>query len=172
MSEYVRTESDLRKLGTRSPRSTRPTSTFTVPGRPEPKRVASRNGTRTFLSPADQSYRDRIQWAWRAAGAVRFEPFVPLEIEIIAFFARPESHFATAGGLTSHGKRRPRPIMRPDSDNIAKQLGDALQGDALAFRDDCQIVDTIVRRYWTTDRREQERVWVRIVQLPGEVEDE
>ncbi len=43
-------------------------------------------------------------------------------------------------------KRRPSPHKKPDSDNIAKVVADALNG--IAYDDDAQIADlTVIKRY-------------------------
>lgn len=43
-------------------------------------------------------------------------------------------------------KRRPSPYKKPDSDNIAKVVADALNG--IAYDDDAQIADlTVIKRY-------------------------
>ena len=47
------------------------------------------------------------------------------------------------------GKRRP--IVKPDYDNIAKLVSDALNG--IAFDDDKCIVDAMQRKFYSTDSR-------------------
>lgn len=44
-----------------------------------------------------------------------------------------------------------RPISRPDASNVLKSVEDALNG--LAFRDDSQIVEILVQKYYSTTPR-------------------
>lgn len=54
-----------------------------------------------------------------------------------------------------------RPIVKPDCDNIAKNINDALNG--IAYPDDKQIVSLIVNKFYSDD----ERVTVAIQDIGG-----
>ena len=74
----------------------------------------------------------------------------PVKLHIRAFFNRPTKH------LKRHGKglRTTAPKyhhQKPDADNIAKFVGDCLNG--LAFYDDAQVHHLTVQKLWVSDRK-------------------
>lgn len=73
------------------------------------------------------------------------EPWdTPVQVDIVATFARPKSHRTSKGGL-----RRGAPscyTSKPDVDNLAKMVGDALNG--VLWKDDAQIVKCTVLKLW------------------------
>ena len=110
---------------------------FIVPGDPVPQprpRVSMRGGFARAYVPADHPvhcYRARIHEAALAAGlTARDEPFA---VSIDAMFVRPKSHLLKCGALKSAAPLLPR----PDVDNIAKAVLDALGelfDDTLVYR--------------------------------------
>ena len=68
-----------------------------------------------------------------------------LEAVIKCYFKIPKS--ATKGKLLAMQHNIVRPVKRPDTDNLAKICLDALNG--LAYDDDSQVVDLVVRKYWS-----------------------
>ena len=102
-----------------------PVITFTVPGNPVPQprpRVSTQGGFARAYVPASHAihaYRAEVQLRAKAAGVVPGTD--PLSVEIVATFARPSSH------LTKKGVKATAPqLPRPDVDNIAKGILDAL----------------------------------------------
>ena len=79
----------------------------------------------------------------------RFNKGQALDIRIIAYYPIPKS--------TSKKKQkdmlehRIRPTVKPDLDNVAKLVYDALNG--VAWHDDNAIVDTQVRKFYSDDPR-------------------
>lgn len=71
----------------------------------------------------------------------------PLRVEITAFFDIPKSFSqkrvreALGGGIS--------PLKKPDADNIAKIICDALNG--VAYKDDTQIVELRVRKIYAAE---------------------
>ena len=126
-------------------------------GQPEPQRrprFARRGrGVATYAHPADAAYRERIQQAWRSAGAVDLGS-ADIGMTIWACFSRPKSHWRRNGELSKAGIGRPYPGVC-DVDNIAKAILDALQGEHMAFRDDRQIVGLHVTKFYA-DRPDDE----------------
>lgn len=120
---------------------------FTVPGQPEPlrrHRAAVHGGrVRTFDDPRNGNYADWVRWAWQSGGGHTMgqKPFI---LDVEAFFARPKSHQTSRGELSAAGRRARPP--RPDVDNIAKAILDALNG--LAWDDDTQCVWLAVMKRW------------------------
>ena len=73
----------------------------------------------------------------------------PVSLTVIAYFSRPCSDFKRQTRALSH-LRRHAPTsyhFKPDCDNIAKFVGDALTG--IAFKDDQQVCDLVIRKRWT-----------------------
>lgn len=121
------------------------TITFTVPGDPvpQPRPIISTQGgfARAYVKRGHPvyAYRQAIAMLAKAAG-LRPDGF-PLDVDIMAVFGRPKSH------RTKSGLRKGAPILpRPDVDNIAKAIGDGLNGEAIG--DDSIIARlSIEKRY-------------------------
>ena len=74
-----------------------------------------------------------------------------LQIKIVAYFEIPKSKPAKFQCAALNGYLRP--TIKPDTDNIAKNIKDAL--NKIAFPDDSQIVEEIIeKRYSDTPRAE------------------
>jgi Holliday junction resolvase RusA-like endonuclease len=115
---------------------------ITIPGKPAAWQRARSNGKVRFDSPEQARNKMTISQIGAAAMAGR-PPFDgPLEVIVAAFWPWPKS--------MSEKKRRTYGsqffVSRPDSDNVAKLLGDALNG--IVWRDDAQIVTLqVTKRY-------------------------
>lgn len=127
--------------------------TFEVAGKPEPQRrprAFARGGhARVHNDPRNETYADRIRWAWRAAGGRCFGE-APVIVWVIAEFPRPKGHWRTNGELSAAGHRSPHFMGTPDGDNIAKGVCDALNG--LAWVDDRQVISLTVEKHWVVDQ--------------------
>ena len=99
---------------------------FVVPGDPVPQprpRVSTRGGFARAYVPSTHAvhpYRQSIALHARAAGLRQTTE--PLEVDIVAVFARPQSH-RTKAGIKSDAPALPR----ADVDNVAKAVLDALR---------------------------------------------
>lgn len=100
--------------------------TFTVPGEPvaQPRpRVSTAGGFARAYTPSTHpvhAYRKAVAMQAKAAGLRTTGDM--LDVAIIAAFARPKSH------RTKAGLRKGAPALpRPDVDNLAKAVLDALQ---------------------------------------------
>lgn len=69
----------------------------------------------------------------------------PLMVEIDAYFIIPKSFSKTKKQMASDGFIRP--TVKPDCDNIAKNINDALNG--IVYPDDKQIVTLTVRKWYS-----------------------
>lgn len=139
---------------------------FTVPGIPvaQPRqrhRILSAGG-RTFAqnytpskSPVNE-FKAAVKMAWQDCDEEMYSG--PLVLRIVATFPRPAS-------LTRKKKPNPRipKISKPDADNLAKSVCDALNG--LAFKDDSQVYQLTVEK-WIGAEGEQARVDVVLSELP------
>jgi Holliday junction resolvase RusA-like endonuclease len=118
--------------------------TIFIPGRPYAKkrhRVGTIRGRARAFNPPEN---DRFEHVVRtlAASVLRAPIEGPVRVVIVATFAPPASwsgtRRATAIG-TPHASR-------PDADNIAKAIKDAL--NRLAWTDDAQVAELTVRKLW------------------------
>lgn len=124
-------------------------ASVTVPGeakgQPRP-RAFSRDGKARVYDPGTA---DGFKSAIAAAFAGKL-PAIPIEgavaVTIAAYFTRPKSHRCKSG---LRGNAPGRYIQKPDADNIAKAVLDALTTLGL-WRDDAQVDPLTVRRAWTS----------------------
>jgi Holliday junction resolvase RusA-like endonuclease len=86
-------------------------------------------------------FRSRVAHAAQAAGLT--ETTSPVAVTIEARFGRPRSHYRKAGVKPSAP-----PLPRPDCDNLAKAVLDALQ-DVLG--DDTKVSRLVVEKKWAAD---------------------
>lgn len=131
---------------------------FTVSGEPEGKarpRV-TRNGT--YTPPKTQAYEKLVQMSFRTQCPGVFFGDAPLCVYITANFAPPQS--ATKRKRSRMLSGEIRPTKKPDTDNIAKAICDALNG--VAYRDDAQICSLTVQKQYS----EMSAVTVRIYSEP------
>lgn len=70
----------------------------------------------------------------------------PISLELEFRFKRPASHLTKKGELAAGAPRLH--IQRPDADNLAKAVMDALT-DIGVWRDDSQVMRLKVSKYWT-----------------------
>lgn len=123
---------------------------FTVPGEPKGKgrpQFSTYGGRVTARTPKDTViYENLVRMEYqRQCGMARFAENAMLKVEVDAYYGIPKS--------ASQKKRRQmlggdiRPIKKPDSDNVLKAICDSLNG--IAYRDDAQVVDCIVRKLYS-----------------------
>lgn len=130
--------------------------TFVVPGEPAGKgrpKFARRGTHVRVYTPAETiAAEERVREAWTDAGAhVIADGGVRLIVDL--YVERPAGHYRTSGELSAEGLRHPTPYRtKPDVDNAAKLVMDALNGHA--WTDDVRIVDLTTRRHWGEPRTE------------------
>jgi Holliday junction resolvase RusA-like endonuclease len=101
---------------------------------------------RTFTDAKTASAEMRVVAAWEAAGRPRL-PEGAIAFLVTQVVERPKTHWKRDGTLSAEGQRRPWPNGRkPDFDNAAKLLADALNG--CAYRDDADVVHHWYVRRW------------------------
>lgn len=122
---------------------------FTVNAPPQGKARArtfynKRMGKMQSVTPEKtKSYEDLIRWSYKAAGGQYFGEKT-LSVDIMAYYAIPKSF--------SKKKREEAendyiyPTTKPDCDNIAKVVLDALNG--VAYYDDKQVVCLSVNKFY------------------------
>ena len=128
--------------------------TFTIAGEPVPQprpRVSTRGGFARAYVPAKHpvhAYRQSLAAAARAAGLG--ETGEPLNVVIDAVFQRPKSHLNKAGVKAT----APR-LPRPDVDNLAKAVLDALQD---VMGDDTNVARLVVEKSYGQEARTTVRI--------------
>lgn len=111
---------------------------FTVPGVPQGKgrpRV-TRNGT--FTPKKTRDYEKKVRDCYIAQGGQMFPDDTPLFASITAIFPIPSS-LSKKRRAMFNGKRH---CKKPDADNVAKAILDALNG--VAYRDDSAVSSLLV----------------------------
>lgn len=101
----------------------------------------TRNGT--FIPKKTRQYQEKIKQAFAASGGRKIDGAVCMRIEV--FRALPKSRPKKVESEPD--------IYRPDVDNIAKCVMDALNG--LAYDDDAQVVSLRVTKYPRIRREER-----------------
>ena len=96
-------------------------------------------------------YENLVKTEYRIQSGVRFADDAMLSVRIFAFLS-----------VLAMIDRLIRPTRKPDFDNIGKIICDALNG--IAYRDDAQIVDALVRKFYS----DIPRVIVEISDIPYE----
>lgn len=120
--------------------------TFKVPGRPIGKgrpRV-NKNG-HVWTPDRTTNYENAVQWAyWDKYRKRTFEKGKALVISIVLYYVRPKAMTKAKRLMAQRGILRP--IVKPDVDNVAKAILDALNG--VAFADDRQIVQLTCEKWY------------------------
>ena len=128
--------------------------TFTVPGEPVPQprpRVSTRGGFARAYVPSSHpvhAYRQAVALTAKSAGLTATGE--PLNVVIDAVFARPKSHLNKAGVKPT----APR-LPRPDVDNLAKAVLDALQD---VIGDDTAVARLVVEKSYGEEARTTVRI--------------
>ena len=118
---------------------------LTIPGKPFGKqRHRSTKQGHTYTPTKTVNYETQIKERFAAC----YPGFAPMEgpllIDIRAYFPIPKSTSKKQAELMRRGEVFP--TKKPDFDNISKVVGDAL--NALAYRDDCQVVSARVDKLY------------------------
>ena len=133
---------------------------FTIPGEPVGKarpRVAQGHA---YTPQKTRDYEERVRWCWKAIakGAPPLEG--PVSVTIDALHRVPKS--ASKALLQSIYAGQVVPMKKPDPDNVAKIILDALNG--LAYLDDKQVIRLSVNKAY--DLFEAGCVIVRVEEAP------
>lgn len=119
---------------------------FTVSGEPQGKgRPRFTRIGKPYTPENTASYEEKVRLAyWEQCGMEMAAAGIPLTLEITAVFGVPE-RFSKAVRLKMLAWEI-RPTKRPDADNIAKIVADALNG--VAWHDDAQVVNMAVSKVY------------------------
>jgi len=127
---------------------------FTVPGEPQGKgrpRFSKRGSFVKVTTPYETVvYENLIRVEYqRQVGIRRFEDSDMLDLRILAYYAIPES--ASKKKKKAMEAAEVRPTKKPDADNVLKIVADSL--NQLAYRDDAQVVDTQIHKFYSHQPR-------------------
>ncbi len=127
---------------------------FTIPGEPQGKgrpRFSKVGGfVKTYTPDQTVIYENLVALTYRAEyGNAIMPPDTRIEMRINAFYTIPKSISKKKAELMRTGKLRP--AKKPDADNILKIVADSLNG--IAYKDDAQLVDTMVRKFYSDNPR-------------------
>lgn len=133
-------------------------------GQPRPRAFARRIGdkyvARVFDAGTAEAWKTQVALA--ATPARPAEPFAGAVAMTISFvFRRPKSHYRTNGELKPTAPREF--VSKPDADNLAKAVMDALTQLGGFWRDDSQITEL---RVWKSYGREPGAI-VSIAEVAG-----
>lgn len=129
-------------------------------GRPRFKRMG--NFVQTYTPEATKEYEKLVGMRFQNSGGAITDK--PVRVEIVAFFAPPKS--TKKRDRIEMLANRILPEKKPDVDNIAKIILDALNG--IAYKDDSQVVDLSVKKCFAAEAR----VYVHIeeIDMRGDVD--
>ena len=104
-----------------------------------------------YTPPRTKSYEELVQWSFRSANKQRLPigKGQPVEVTITAYYPIPTRVSKSVREMMLSGIIRP--CKKPDFDNVAKIICDALNG--LAYYDDAQIVDCQVKKFYSEKPR-------------------
>ena len=114
-------------------------------GRPRFSSVCGHVHTRT----QDETvlYENLVKTEYRQQVGVKFPDDAMLDVRIFAYYPIPKS--VSKRKRQAMLERKIRPTKKPDWDNVGKVICDSLNG--IAYRDDAQVVDSMVRKFYGED---------------------
>ena len=124
---------------------TEKTLMMTIEPRPKerPRATVVGGHARIYTPKTTEDYEKKIRSAWTKANGS--DPLTgPVVVRIRLGMPIPKSTTKTNKALML--ARKMRPVTKPDVDNLAKSILDAING--VAYKDDNQIVDLLARKYY------------------------
>lgn len=116
--------------------------TFTIPGRPVPKARPRVVRGHAYTPQSTLDYERTVQWCYKACAQGAPPLTVPCAVEMVFRFPIPAS--ARRKTMPDKIKAGDPYTSRPDADNLAKAIMDAICG--LAFTDDALVVEITARK--------------------------
>lgn len=139
---------------------------FSVPGKPKGKaRARTKKNGQTYTPKETVEYEDKVKaYYLESQPRQKFFNKEPLAVGIYARFEIPKRTTKAEKLAMMRGDKSP--TVKPDADNIAKIICDALNG--LAYGDDSQIVNLTVSKTYIRQEDMQPHVTVTIESLRGD----
>ena len=124
---------------------------FTVPGevcaKGRPRFVNRGRFVQTYTPDKTVNYENLVRLSFMQAGCEKLSGAIKAEIKVFMQIPKSESMKKKAAMMAGHI----RPTKKPDADNCAKSVLDAL--NKIAFDDDSQIVELHVNKYYSENPR-------------------
>lgn len=118
---------------------------FEVAGEPQGKaRHRTTKAGHTYTPEKTKDYEKLVKFSFIQENKNHEILLDALEVKIIAFYKIPKNTKKTDEIKMVYGEIRP--TKKPDVDNIAKAIIDALNG--IAYKDDSQVVELSVSKYY------------------------
>lgn len=119
--------------------------TITIPGEPVGKARPRVTKFGTYTPEKTVIYETLVKEMF-AIKYPRHKPYEgPVKMKIKAWFTIPKSASKKKAAEMAAGTIRP--TKKPDTDNIQKSIADALNG--FAYKDDCQIVESEIEKWYS-----------------------
>lgn len=120
-------------------------NSFFIAGEVQAKQRPKFNGRFAYTPKETVSYENLVKLQYQAqCGNYRYPDDVPLIVAIFVHIEPPQS--ASNIKKTRMLNQAEYPLKKPDVDNVAKIILDALNG--IAYRDDKQVVTLIVKKLY------------------------
>ena len=121
---------------------------FVIPGDPVPQgrpRASTRGGyVKVYDPPASRAYKKLVKtYASYNRPSVLLSGYIEVEMHI---YKRTLKSFSKKKKIDAENKKI-RPKTKPDADNYAKGILDAMKG--IIWQDDGQVTDLIARKYYS-----------------------
>lgn len=121
---------------------------FTIPGEPKGKGRPrfSPNGYKPRTPEDTVAYENLVKLEYqRQCNSLKFDDGDQLYMRITAYYSIPKS--ASLKKQKAMEQHKIRPTKKPDMDNVVKIIADSL--NHIAYHDDTQIVDCMVRKFYS-----------------------
>lgn len=119
---------------------------ITVPGEPVGKARPKFSNDHAYTPQKTRDYEETVALLYKsAAKGFKFARHVPVDVRIRAYYGVPESDSNRQRSRKLSGSVRP--CKKPDADNVAKIVLDAL--NKLAYFDDAQVVEFQIRKFYS-----------------------
>lgn len=124
---------------------------FTVPGEPKGKgRPRFGKSGVTHTPTQTVNYETLVKMEYQSKyGTFRFPDDAPIDARLMVYYPIPKS--ASKKKQEMMRNHQLRPMKKPDLDNVCKMILDAL--NYIAYRDDTQIVDCQIRKFYSDNPR-------------------
>ena len=125
-------------------------------GKGRPKFTTIQGHARAITPKATVTYENLIRVEYRRqCGTKRFDDDAMIGMKVTAYYSIPKSVSKKKRDEMINGIIRP--TKKPDYDNIAKVVSDAL--NEVAYRDDKNIVDCVVQKFYSEKPRLEIQLW-------------
>jgi Holliday junction resolvase RusA-like endonuclease len=111
---------------------------------PRPRAARFKESMRIYNPKMANEWKAQIGRDCQALSGLKLEQGVAVELDF--FMPRPNSHYKTNGNLTDRAPGNWH-LQKPDADNLAKAVLDALSQIG-AWEDDDQVCELTVRKLW------------------------